>query len=383
MTRSPLDYSHKLILAPMVRVGTMPMRLMALKYGADLVYSPETVDKRLIKSKRVVNDVLGTIDFINTDSNTLTLRMHPTELDRLVVQLGSGDPDLAVEAARVVAGDAAAIDLNCGCPKRFSLVSSMGAALLSDPDRLIAILTALKREIPLPITCKIRLLPATETETVVERTAALMRRIEATGVSAIGVHCRFKDQRPQDPAHWDYLIPLARAVNVPVIANGDVFALDDVRKLKEMAEINSFMLARAPQYNVSVFRKEGLLPIRTVMEEYTRTAVTYDMPFHNAKYCLLLMWPSSLGKEYREALAKTKSWEAMCEKLDLLDFYRATVAARQARVANLAEGTLNPTTNGSPVTPFALAPTASPPSELGPECPYIPETPDYETVIHA
>ncbi|KAJ3139193.1 tRNA-dihydrouridine(20) synthase [NAD(P)+]-like [Geranomyces variabilis] len=385
MAKPTLDYRGKLILAPMVRVGTMPMRMLALKYGADLVYSPETVDKRLLKSKRVVNDVLGTIDFIEQTSNSLTLRMHPSELDRLVVQLGTGDPDLAVEAARVVAGDVAAIDLNCGCPKRFSLVSSMGAALLSDPDRLIAILTALKSEIPLPITCKIRLLPATETETVIERTAALMRRIEATGVSAIGVHCRFQNDRPSDPAHWDKLIPLARAVKIPVIANGDVFALDDARKLTEMSEINSFMLARAPQYNVSVFRTEGLLPILHVMQEYSRLAITYDMPFHNAKYCLLLMWPSSLGKEFRDSLSKTKSWEVMCQHLDLVDFYKDALAARQARIATLAAAaaTASPSVlTPSPAQPeIPLAP--QPQSELGPDCPYIPDAPDYETVMRA
>ncbi|KAJ3006178.1 hypothetical protein HKX48_000254 [Thoreauomyces humboldtii] len=405
------SYSHKLILAPMVRVGTLPMRLLALHYGADLVYSPETVDRRLIKSDRVVNHLLGTIDYVCRDDGTLTLRMHPGELGRLVVQLGTGDPDLAVKAASVVAGDVSGIDLNCGCPKRFSLVSSMGAALLGDPDRLVAILTALKREIPLPITCKIRLLPATSTQTTMERTADLMRRIEATGVAAIGVHCRFQTDRQQDPARWHELAPLARAVNIPVIANGDVFGLDDVRKLTGLAEVNSFMLARAPQYNVSVFRKDGVLPIRQVMDLYTRTAITYDMvghdsvgrwvvdggrfpvltlkdfdcpsqAFHNAKFCLLLMWPSSLGKEFREEMARTKSWEAMSEKLGLLDFYRETMAKRAARAAELEAASSRPVSRDPSVAPEAAAKDrlAEEDAELGPDCPYIPDAPDYDTV---
>ncbi|KAI8999340.1 hypothetical protein BC832DRAFT_534365 [Gaertneriomyces semiglobifer] len=297
-----------MILAPMVRVGTLPMRLMALKYGADIVYSPETVDRRLIKSKRVVNETLGTIDYVCTDSGSLTLRIHPSEKDKLVVQLGTGDPALAVQAAKVVANDVAGIDLNCGCPKRFSLVSSMGAALLDDPERLLGILKKLVAEIPIPITCKIRLLPATATETTIERTIDLMQRIERTGVQAIGVHCRFKEERPRDPGHWEVFGPLSTAVSIPVIANGDIYSVADMKKLAESTGLKSFMLARAPQYNVSVFRPEGLLPIRQVMEEYTRTAILYDMPFHNAKYCLLLMWPSSEGKEFRETLARTKSY---------------------------------------------------------------------------
>lgn len=50
-----MSYRNKIILAPMVRLGTLPLRLLALRYGADLVYSPEIIDHRLIKSQRIVN----------------------------------------------------------------------------------------------------------------------------------------------------------------------------------------------------------------------------------------------------------------------------------------------------------------------------------------
>jgi tRNA-dihydrouridine synthase 2 len=56
MTNFPsLDFKNKRMLAPMVRVGTLPMRLLSLKYGADLVWSPEIIDRRLIKSERIIN----------------------------------------------------------------------------------------------------------------------------------------------------------------------------------------------------------------------------------------------------------------------------------------------------------------------------------------
>ena len=57
-------FKDKLIMAPMVRSGTLPLRLTALDYGCDTVYSEEIIDRRIIKCKRVVNDVLGTIDFV-------------------------------------------------------------------------------------------------------------------------------------------------------------------------------------------------------------------------------------------------------------------------------------------------------------------------------
>jgi len=53
--RKGLDYDNKLILAPMVRIGTLPMRLLALDYGADIVYTEELIDKKLLRSIRREN----------------------------------------------------------------------------------------------------------------------------------------------------------------------------------------------------------------------------------------------------------------------------------------------------------------------------------------
>lgn len=96
-----LNYEGKVVLAPMVRVGTLPMRLLALDYGADLVWGPETVDKKLIGSQRIFNARLGTYDYVR-DGRTLVFRTHPREKSRLVMQLGSADPVLALQAALTV-----------------------------------------------------------------------------------------------------------------------------------------------------------------------------------------------------------------------------------------------------------------------------------------
>lgn len=54
-TRTRLNYDNKLILAPMVRIGTLPMRLLALDYGADIVYTEELIDRKLLRSIRREN----------------------------------------------------------------------------------------------------------------------------------------------------------------------------------------------------------------------------------------------------------------------------------------------------------------------------------------
>lgn len=48
-------YRNKVILAPMVRIGTLPMRLLSLDYGADMVYSEELIDWKLLRCERKIN----------------------------------------------------------------------------------------------------------------------------------------------------------------------------------------------------------------------------------------------------------------------------------------------------------------------------------------
>lgn len=121
-------------LAPMVRIGTLPTRLVSLEYGATLVWGPEIVDKAIIGSTRTVNPRTGVVQFIK--NNRSIFECHPLEKERLIFQLGSADPELAVKALKVIEQDVAGVGLNCGCPKSFSLQGGMGAALLKEPERL-------------------------------------------------------------------------------------------------------------------------------------------------------------------------------------------------------------------------------------------------------
>lgn len=132
-----LPYAQGLHLAPMVRIGTLPVRLLALDYGASLVWGPEIVDKAIIGATRQVDPRTGVVSFVKNGRSVF--ECHPLEKPRLIFQLGSADPQLAVEALRVIENDVAGVGLNCGCPKSFSLQGGMGAALLKDPERLCSV----------------------------------------------------------------------------------------------------------------------------------------------------------------------------------------------------------------------------------------------------
>jgi len=81
--------------------------------------------------------VTGVVRFMKKDRSIF--ECHPLEKARVIFQLGSSDPDLAVQAALMVKDDVAGIGLNCGCPKPFSISGGMGAALMHVPDKLCAV----------------------------------------------------------------------------------------------------------------------------------------------------------------------------------------------------------------------------------------------------
>src|SRR5258708_28061319 len=120
---------------------------------------------------------------------------HPIEKPYLIFQVGSADPNLAVQAARVVIDDVSGIELNCGCPKPFSTHAGMGAALLTNPDLLCTILSALRRELPprISVSAKIRLLPTQED------TLSLVKKIVNTGINSLTTHSPTLTIRPRNP----------------------------------------------------------------------------------------------------------------------------------------------------------------------------------------
>ncbi|KAI9322674.1 hypothetical protein BX666DRAFT_1849277 [Dichotomocladium elegans] len=321
-----VDYRNKVVLAPMVRIGTLPFRLTALDYGADLVWTEELVDKRVIGSVRKYNPITQTIEYLK--GSKLTWSTHENERGRVIFQLGTADPDLALQAALTVKQDVAGIDVNCGCPKKFSVHAGMGAALLTNPDLLQRILVNLVENTGLPVTCKIRLLESKE------ETIKLLKMIESTGVKAITIHCRTRDQRPTTPANWEEFKEIRGAVkNIPVSINGDIFCYEDIAKAKEKTNADSVMIARGAQYNPSIFRKEGFLPYEEVVEAYVKWAVRVDNIYQNTKYVLLTMNsdPGYCKTPVYRKIQQAKSALAICEIFGLEDFYHEIKALHKAR----------------------------------------------------
>ncbi|POI28372.1 hypothetical protein CIB84_007877, partial [Bambusicola thoracicus] len=150
----------------------------------------------------------------------------------------------------------------------------MGAALLSDPDKIESILTTLVKGICKPVTCKIRILPS------IEDTVDLVKRIEKTGIAAIAVHGRRANK-----TSW--------IITVMFICSGGshdfIKEYRDIETFQKATAASSVMIARAAMWNPSIFRKEGPFPLKEVMQDYIKYAVRYDNHYTNTKYCLCQM----------------------------------------------------------------------------------------------
>jgi len=311
----------------MVRVGRLPTRLLALKYGADLVYSEEIIDYRFIQCKRHVNNELSTIDFVQDEENSMPMfRTCKEEKSKVILQLGTADATRALAAAKLVEDDVAGIDVNMGCPKEYSTKGGMGAALLHKPDTVKEILTTLVNGLRIPVTCKIRVLPE------LDKTLDLVKLIESTGVAALAVHGRYKEERSRYPCRIDVIRTIVETVNIPVIANGgsnDITCYGDIEKFRSKTNASSVMVARAAEHNCSIFRKEGVLPMYQVIEDYLKLAIQYDNHVSNCKYCILEMMKGEQESERGKKCRASESMRDMCEAFGLLDYYNLVSRARR------------------------------------------------------
>lgn len=325
-----IDYTAKLALAPMVRIGELPFRLLALRYGADLVWGPEVIDKKIIQCERVYNDKLGTVDFIYrkgvkspSDPGEVVFRTYrKVEKDRLIFQMGTADPKLAVQAAKVVVEDVDGIDINAGCPKHFSIQGGMGAALLRTPDLLCDILTSLVENVGKPnnkpISVKIRLLEEKQ------ETLDLVSRLAKTGIRNLTVHCRTRNMRNREKPIQDYVSEIADICaknDVSFLINGHVTSYADYKQLQEKFGDNvGAMVATAGQDNPSCFCKDGPKSWLDVSRQYMDLSLQYDNHAANSKYALLRMIPgkhpvyqeitrSKTLDQFQEALGKVESPE--------------------------------------------------------------------------
>ena len=157
-------------------------------------------------------------------------------------QLLGADPTcLAENAARLAGLGPAGIDLNFGCPAKVVNRHGGGAALLDEPETIFAIVSAVRRAVPseMPVSAKMRL--GFNDDSRAEECA---QAIAAGGADELVVHARTKAQAYRPPAYWERIADIRATVTIPVIANGEIWTLDDAHRCRQASGCDVLMLGR-------------------------------------------------------------------------------------------------------------------------------------------
>jgi len=225
-----------LVAAPLAGVTDLPCRLIAREFGAALVVT------EMVSSKGLLYDQAKTWEL---------LALSPLE-QPVSVQLFGNDAGEMAEAAQIVAEktEAALIDINMGCPTPKIVKNGAGAALMREPALAAGIVHAMVRAVSLPVTAKIRL--GWDASTI--NAPEFARRLEDAGAAAITVHGRTREQFYSGRADWAAISAVKRAVNIPVIGNGDVASATLAHRLMEETNCDAVMVGRGALGNPWLYR---------------------------------------------------------------------------------------------------------------------------------
>ncbi|MGB9920879.1 MAG: tRNA dihydrouridine synthase DusB [Moorellales bacterium] len=228
-----LVLAHSVLAAPMAGFSDKPYRVLARDFGAALVFTEMISARGLVMGSSRTWQMLDLAD-------------EPA----VGVQLFGAEPEeMARAAVMAVERGAALIDLNMGCPMRKVVATGAGAALLRDIPRAAAIVRAVARAVPVPVTVKMRKGWQPGEEVAVDLALA----VAEAGAAAVTVHGRFREEFYGGRADWEAIARVKQAVPVPVIGNGDVYRPEDARRMVALTGCDGVMLARGSLGNPWLF----------------------------------------------------------------------------------------------------------------------------------
>ncbi|MGY0634608.1 tRNA dihydrouridine synthase DusB [Luteimonas sp. A478] len=226
----------RLILAPMAGVTDKPFRQLCKQLGAGLAVSEMTTsDPRLWHTEK-----------------SLRRMDHAGEPDPVSVQIAGTQPQVMAEAARHNAGQGAQIiDINMGCPAKKVCSAWAGSALMRDEALVAGILEAVVGAVDVPVTLKIR----TGWDTEHRNAPQIARIAQDSGIAALAVHGRTRDQHYKGEAEYDTIAAIRQDLSIPVIANGDIDSPEKAALVLRSTGTDALMIGRAAQGRPWIFRE--------------------------------------------------------------------------------------------------------------------------------
>ena len=283
----------KIHLAPMEGVVDHILRDLLTKLGG--------IDACVTEFIRVTQSVLPDRVFLDYCPELTTNSCTPSGTPISVQLLGSDLDMLAANAQQAVKLGAKCIDMNFGCPAKTVNRHDGGAVLLKNPERLYQILHRLRTELPMevPVTAKMRL-GFLDKSLYLENAEAC----EQAGAAHLVVHARTKEEGYRPPAHWHFIADIRQRLRIPVIANGDIFTVQDFLRCQEITGCDQFMLGRGLLQNPFLALEIKNHDAQIVVPQHSRTAADP----HSLAELLQNFFSRQREVSDKLAVARTKMW---------------------------------------------------------------------------
>jgi len=289
----------RIILAPMEGVLDHLMRDLLTKVGG--------YDFCVTEFVRVVDQLISDRAFLRFCPELMDANAYgsTTEIGTPVrVQLLGQHPEcMADNAAKVIELGSHGVDINFGCPSKMVNNNRGGAVLLKDPDNLYQIVSAVRKAVPKDtiVSAKIRL-GYEDKSLAIENAQA----VQSAGATELTVHARTKLEGYKPPAHWEWIAKIKQNINIPVIANGDIFTYNDAVKCREVSGCQDIMVGRGalmmPNLAQVIKEKSTVMPwleVQKLLLDYSRCETYGD----KSKYYpnRIKQWLKYLKLQYSEA----------------------------------------------------------------------------------
>lgn len=199
------------------------------------------VDRCVSEFIRITNTLLPERAFLRVVPELLNGGRTPAGVPVRPQLLGSDPNCLADNAGRVAGMGCDGVDLNFGCPAKQVNRHGGGAALLQDPEVLFRITRAVRAAVPSHqiVSAKMRL--GFDHDQLAEECALAL---EAGGVSEIVIHARTKADGYRPPAYWPRIADIRARVKVPLIANGEIWNVQDAVRARQDSGCHDLMIGR-------------------------------------------------------------------------------------------------------------------------------------------